>query len=474
MSSMQTYDLIIIGAGVVGAAIARELSRYNLTIAVLEKEAEPAFGISKSNSGIIHPGTQNPPESLKGRLCVRGNHLIRKLAKELGIHFQEVGELVVVFDRHDLPGLESLLHDGRRLGVKGLRIVDREWLRKHEPNLNSKVYAALYAPTAGIISPYRMTYDLLENAQANGVTVHTSVKVTSLVKKESFIINNTFAAAWVINAAGLYTDEIAGLAGINDFTITPRKGEEYLLDKKKEHLVNHIIFPLPTATSKGILVIKTSDGNPMIGPTAEDIPDKTDRTTTVSGLHKVLDSTTKLIPSLNQGDIIAYFAGLRPIAGKDFIIRHESAVPGLITVAGIQSPGLTAAPAIAEMVTGILQHNGCKLKKKSKFIHTRKPSTHLFAIPLAKTKKLIEADPAYGDIVCRCEMVSTEEIREAIRRGARTLDGIKFRTRAQAGRCHGGFCTTRIMKIMAEELKIPITSITKRGRGSEIVLEVKK
>jgi glycerol-3-phosphate dehydrogenase len=469
---MQTYDLIIIGAGVVGAAIAQELARYDLTIAVLEKEAEPAFGVSKSNSGIIHPGTQNPPESLKGKLCVRGNRLIRKLAKELGIHFQEVGELVVVFDRRDLPGLESLLSDGKKLGIKGLRIVDRAWLRKHEPNLNPAAVAALYAPTAGIISPYRMTYDLLENAQANGVTVYTSTKVTSIVKKEKFIINNTFAATWVINAAGLFADEIANLIGIRDFTITPRKGEEYLLDKKKEHLVNHIIFPLPTTTSKGVLVIKTSDGNPMLGPTAEDIQDKTDKTTTAAGLQKVLESTTKLIPSIAKGDIIAYFSGLRPTAGHDFIIRHEPTVPGLITVAGIQSPGLTSAPAIAEMVTRILQHNGCRLKKKSKRIRIRKASTHLFAIPLAKTKKLIEQDSAYGDIVCRCEMVSAQEIREAIRRGARTLDGIKFRTRAQAGRCHGGFCTTRIMKILAEELKIPITSITKRGHGSEIVFEV--
>jgi glycerol-3-phosphate dehydrogenase len=223
-----------------------------------------------------------------------------------------------------------------------------------------------------------------------------------------------------------------------------------------------------------MLIIKTSDGNPMLGPTAENIEDKTDLTTTAAGLQKVLDNTAKMLPSLNQNDIIAYFAGLRPVAGEDFIIRHESQAPGMITVAGIQSPGLTAAPAIAKYVTDILRHNGCRLIKKQNFIRTRKPSNHLFAIPFSKTKKLIQNNPAYGDIVCRCEMVSAQEIREAIRRGAKTMDGIKFRTRAQAGRCHGGFCTTRIMKIMAEELGIPVTGITKRGKGSEIVFSKNK
>jgi glycerol-3-phosphate dehydrogenase len=470
------YDVVIIGGGVSGAAIARELSKYKVKIALLEKEAELAFGVSKSNSGIIHPGTQNPPDSLKGKLCVQGNKLVRKLAKELGIHFVEVGELVVIFDPAELPELKRLKEEGEELGVLGLEIVDKAWLLKNEPNLNPDVYAALYAPTAGIISPYRFTYDLAENAIKNGVKVFTenkAVKINKLsvgfeIMTENRQIYNT---RYVINAAGLFADEISAMVGITDFKIKPRKGEEYLLDKKKEHLVDHIIFPLPTATSKGVLVIKTSDGNPMIGPTADDIDDKNDLSTSEAGLQKVLTGVQKMIPSISDKDIIAYFAGLRPTAGKDFIIRHEDNVPGFVNVAGIQSPGLTSAPAIALYVVNILKKAGLKLVKKKKFFKNREASTHLFAIPFAKTKQLIKKDPAYGDIVCRCEMVSAKEIREAIRRGARTLDGIKFRTRAQAGRCHGGFCTTRIMKIMEEELKLSPLEINKRGKGSEVIKE---
>lgn len=485
---MQNYDVIIIGGGVTGSAIARELSRYKLKVALLEKETELAFGVSKSNSGIVHPGTQNPPDSLKGKLCVQGNKLVRKLAKELGIHFVEVGELVVVFDPAELPELKRLKKEGEALGVPGLEIVDKAWLLKNEPNLNPDVYAALYAPTAGIISPYRFTYDLAENAIKNGVKIFTENKVVSITpsvrqrrtsspykgEEKSFLIRTTkgeYHSRYVINAAGLFADEVAAMVGVTDFKIKPRKGEEYLLDKKKEHLVNHIIFPLPTATSKGVLVIKTSDGNPMIGPTADDVDDKNDLSTSEAGLQKVLTGVRKMIPSISDKDIIAYFAGLRPTAGKDFIIRHEEKVPGFVNVAGIQSPGLTSAPAIALYVANILKKAGLKLVKKKKFFKNREATTHLFAIPFAKTKQLIKKDPAYGDIVCRCEMVSAKEIRDAIKRGARTLDGIKFRTRAQAGRCHGGFCTTRIMKIMEEELKLSPLEISKRGKGSELIKE---
>ena len=476
---MKQYDVVIIGGGVTGAAISRELSRYRLKVALLEKEAELAFGVSKSNSGIIHPGTQNPPDSLKGKLCVQGNILTRKLAKELGVHFEEVGELIVIFKQEELAQLEKIKQEGEALGVPGLKIVDRAWLKEHEPNLNPDAFAALYAPTAGIISPYRWVYDLSENAARNGVEIFLNHKVIGINKEPGNLRLNAsvsssehiFQAKYVINAAGLFADDIAKMAGITDITIKPRKGQEFLLDKKREHIVNHIIFPLPTSKSKGILVIKTSDGNPMIGPTAEEINDKEDLTTTDAGLQTVLSATKKLVPSLNDNDIIAYFAGSRPVAGKDFIIRHEDKVPGMITVAGIQSPGLTAGPAIALLVADLLKKNGLRLRKKWFFHKHRKPTVHLFAIPFSRTRELINKEKSYGDIVCRCEMISAKEVRDAIKRGARTLDGIKFRTRAQAGRCHGGFCTTRIMKILAEELHIPMTEVTKRGNGSEIIKE---
>lgn len=479
------YDIVIIGGGVTGTAIARELSRYRLKIALLEKEAELAFGVSKSNSGIIHPGTQNPSTSLKGKLCVQGNKLIRELAKEIGVEFKEVGELIVIFDPADISRLVEIKEEAQKLGVEGVVILDHRWLRDYEPNLSHEAVAAVFAPTAGIISPYRLVYDLAENAAANGVRIFTDTKVMGIEycrggfetrpygNNHVFIIRTPFAefkSRYVINCAGLFADDISAMVGVDDFKIKPRKGEEFLLDKKKENLSNHLLFPLPSKTSKGVLVIKTSDGNPMIGPTAVDVEDKNDLSTTPEGLEKVLQGVKKMIPSIDEGDVIAYFAGLRPVAGDDFIIRHEDKVPGFVNVAGIQSPGLTASPAIALMVVDILKKTGLQLKKKFFFKKKRKKTTHLFAMPFSKTRELIKHDHSYGDIVCRCEMVSAKEIKDAIKRGARTLDGIKFRTRAQAGRCHGGFCTMRVAKIMAQELGVPITEVTKRGKGSEIIL----
>jgi glycerol-3-phosphate dehydrogenase len=479
---MEIFDVAIIGGGVVGTAIARELSRYKLAIALLEKEEELAFGVSKSNSGIIHPGIQHPSGSLKGSLCVQGNRLLRGIARELGVDFKEVGELVVAFTKEELKRLHALKKEGRLLGVPRLEIVGQSWLRKHEPNLNKKALAALYAPTAGIISPYRLVYDLAENAVKNGARIFLKTKVENIFWfrhpqaqfKPYFEIlsgRRTYQARYVINAAGLYADDISRMVGCCDFTVSARKGEEFILDKKKQYLTNHLIFPLPAKASKGILIIKTADGNPMIGPTAEMVEDKEDLSTTEAGRGKVFESARKLVPSLDENDIIAYFAGLRPVVGDDFIIRHEDEMPGFITIAGIQSPGLTASAAIALMVSGILKKRGLALKKKAVFHKAREKSIHLFAIPFSETKKLIHHDESYGDIVCRCEMVSAKEIKDALSRGAKTLDGIKFRTRAQAGRCHGSFCTTRIMKIISEELKIPLTSVTKRGAGSEIVIK---
>lgn len=470
---MKLYDVVIIGAGVVGTSIARELSRYKLDIALLEKEEELAFGVSKSNSGIIHPGTQNPPGSLKGKLCAQGNFLIRKISKELGVDFKEVGELIVAFNEAEIKELLRLKKEAEILGVYGLKIVDRAWLKENEPNLNNAAVCGLYAPTAGIISPYRFVYDLAENAIRNGVEIHTETKVINIIRVDGYFeivtSKELFKTKYLINAAGLFADEISKMLGIDDFKIKPRKGEEFILDKKKENLTNHLIFPLPSKISKGVLIIKTADGNPMIGPTAEDIEDKEDLSTSDSGFSKVLLSARRLIPSINDKDIIAYFAGLRPVAGDDFIIRHEGKAHGFINVAGIQSPGLTASPAIALLVADILKNNGMALKKKLIFHAHRKKTAHIFASSFSKTKKLIKKDASYGDIVCRCEMVSSKEIMDAIKRGAKTMDGVKFRTRAQSGRCHGSFCATRIMKILAEETRMPLTGITKRGRGSEIV-----
>lgn len=479
---MNVHDVVIIGGGACGTAVARELSRYKLRICLLEKEAELAFGVSKSNSGIVHPGTQNTPYSLKGRLCVQGNRLVRSISAELGVDFREVGELIVAFDDNEISQLHRIKSDAQLLGVPRLQIVDRRWLAEHEPNLNPDAAAALYAPTAGIISPYRWTYDLAENAAANGVEIVTSARVERIecVGSADFSIETgarfqvhtcagVFRTRFLVNCAGLFADEVAGMLGVSDFSIRPRKGEEFLLDRKRQGLTRHLLFPLPTKTSKGILVIITADGNPMIGPTARDCEDKTDLSTSEEGLQKVIAGVKRLVPAISEKDIIAYFAGLRPVAGEDFLIRNEHTVPGCVTVAGIQSPGLTASPAIALMVVDLLRKKGLQLRRKLFFKRRRPRSVHLFSQPLAKVAALIRRDPAYGDIVCRCEMVSAREIRSAIKRGARTLDGVKFRTRCQAGRCHGSFCTTRAMKMLAEETGQPLTAISKRGKGSEIV-----
>jgi len=472
---MKPYDVVIIGAGVVGAGIARELSRYRLTVAVLEKEEECGFSVSKSNSGIIHSGTQNPVGSLKARLCVSGNMLTRKIARELGVQYKEVGALIIAFGEEEIPRLLGLKKEAERLGVLRLQIVDKKWLAKKESNLSRAAIAALYSPTAGVISPYRLVYGLCESAADNGVEIYTGSEVRTIVKSgDCFEIatrERVFQSRYVINAAGLWADEISKMAGVNDFTITPRKGEEFILDKKQEHIVNHLLFPLPSKNSKGALVIRTADGNPMIGPTAQDGCDKDDLATSDEGLRTVLRAAQKMIPSIREDDIIAYFAGLRPVAGEDFIIRHEDSVPGFVNVAGIQSPGLTAAPAIAVLVADILKKYGLALKKKTVFRSQRRELTHISSLSFSAMRKLVKKDPGYGDIVCRCEMVSAHEVRESIRCGATTLDGIKFRTRAQSGRCHGSFCTTRIMKILAAEKNIPLTKVTKRGKGSELVQE---
>ena len=470
---MRTYDIAVIGAGVIGTSICRELSRYRVSVVLLEKEEELSFGVSKSNSGIIHPGTQNPPGSLKGKLCVEGNRLTRFLSEDLGADFKEVGELITAFSDDDVRRLEEIKKQAELLSVPGLELKDKDWLRRHEPNLSNDVVCALYAPTAGIISPYRWVYDLSENARANGVMVMAGCAVAGVEKKRDYFELSTsrgmVRARFAVNAAGLRADEVSALAGIRSFTIRPRKGQEFLLDKKRASMTNHLIFPLPSATSKGVIVIRTSDGNPMIGPTAEDIEDKDDFSTTEEGLRYVFDQARRMVPAVSESDIIAYFAGLRPVAGDDFIIRHEDAVPGFINVAGIQSPGLTASPAIAAMVCGILAKDCLPLRKKLFFRRYRRREAHLFSIPLSQTAGLIKKDKSYGDIVCRCEMVSAKEIEDAVARGARTMDGVKFRTRAQAGRCHGAFCTTRIMKILSAKTGIPLTKISKRGCGSELV-----
>jgi glycerol-3-phosphate dehydrogenase len=476
------YDVTVVGGGVIGAAIARELSYYDVRVALLEKEEELSFGVSKANSGIIHPGTQNPADSLKGKLCVEGNRLVRQISGELALDFQEVGELIVAFDEEEINQLWRMKREGEMLGVPGLEVVSRDWLRDNEPNLNPQAAAALYAPTAGIISPYRFVYALAESAMRNGVEIFTSTRVDAIERAGTDVaegrnvfslhtVGGDYSARYVVNCAGLHADDVSRMVGVDSVRIRPRKGEEYILDKKRRYLTRHLLFPVPTPESKGILVTRTSDGNPMIGPTSYPVESKDDLSTTDDGLRQVLRVAQRLVPAINPSDIIAYFAGLRPTVEDDFVIRHEDSVPGFVNVVGIQSPGLTAAPAIGKYVVGLLQHAGLNLRpKEQERVRVAQP-LHPFSMPAAIAQQAVEADPECGDIVCRCEAVSLREVKQAIASGATTLDGVKFRTRAGAGRCHGSFCTCRIMRVLAHETGRKMTDVSKRGKGSELVVE---
>ena len=464
------FDFIIIGGGIVGASLAYELGKYQLSVLLLEKEAELSFGVSKANSGIVHTGFQSDYRQLKTKLAVRGNEIYRDIAKLLEFPYAPLGELVVA-----VPGEREALYaikaNGEKLGIPGLAIVERNWLQENEPHLSGEIECALIGPTAAVINPYETVYALTENAMANGVKIHCEDEVL-LIERERNAWKVTTSRAfyksrYVINAAGLYSDRVARMAETEVPEILPWKGEEYLLDKHEKRLTRRVIFPLPKKTTKGVLIIPTADGNTMVGPTAEEIHDRSDVSTSTSGKQAIIASAQRLVPSIREGQIIASFAGLRPTTKEgDFYIRED--LEGFVNLVGIQSPGLTAGPAIAEHVVKMLSDKEV-FEPKRDHISVRAAIPRMRTLGHAERNQLIKEDPQYGEVVCRCELVTRKEIREAIRRGARTLDGVKFRTRSQMGRCHGSFCTMRIMKILSEELQIPYEAVTKRGKGSEII-----
>ncbi len=467
-------DVAIIGAGVVGAAIARELARYDLKVVLIEREVEAAFGTSKANSGVVHAGFHSTPGTLKASLCVQGNAMFDDIAGELSVPFRRNGSLMVAMSTDEVGVLREHFEQGRRNGVPGLRLLDADEARRLEPGLAPEVVAALYAPTAGVVCPYQLTFALVENAVANGVTFMAGSPVTAIHLQDGRVMavetpEAIIETAWVVNAAGLFADQIAAMAGDESFEIRPRKGEEYLLDKRVGGLVRSTIFPVPTAVSKGILVIPTVDGNIMVGPTAEDTRDRLDLTTTRAGFEAVFAAARRMVPSVSPRDIIASFAGLRAACSEDdFIIRPSWVARGLVHVAGIESPGLTAAPAIARMVVEILREEGLKVHARRVFNPVRLAPVRFAHLSRAQQARLVASDPAFGRIVCRCETVTEAEVVDAIRRGARTVDGVKLRTRAGMGRCQGGFCMPRVMRILARELGIPVEQVTKRGPGSVI------
>ncbi|MGM0420397.1 MAG: NAD(P)/FAD-dependent oxidoreductase [Bacillota bacterium] len=488
---MQTeYDVIIAGGGVVGTAIARELARLNLSIALFEKAADVASGTSKANSGIIHAGYNASEDTLKGQLNLQANPMFDQIAEELNVPFARIGSLVVGFTEEDKAELNKMKESCKSRPELELEILDEKQLKDKEPNINPAATSALFAPTAGVISPYKLTIAQAENAAQNGVDVYLKTAVEEVqtdnghvkgVKTEA----GTFTAPVVINAAGLYADEIAATVG-EDYEIKPRKGEYNLFDKKYDSLVNHVIFPMPSEKSKGILITPTVDGNIILGPNSNPVDDKDDLEVTDAGLDEIWAGGQKLFPALPRQGIITSFAGLRatlpyPPFNDDFKIEALPEPLGFIDVAGIQSPGLTCAPAIAIMVRGLVEDVSSELKQKLDLTENEDFEPNLNKLPRLDDYKnhredwqeIYEQNPDYGEIVCRCEHVTRGEIIAELEREVTspTLDGLKRRTRAGGGRCQGGFCGPKIAEIIAEELGISPLEVSKSGPGSEILIE---
>ena len=472
------YDILIIGAGVTGCAIARELSRYDAKIAVLEKGHDVAMGSSKANSAIVHAGYDAKPGTNKAAMNLAGNAMFDQLAKDLEFPFVRNGSLILCFDENDRPELEKLLARGIQNGVQGLEIVERARLEEMEPHIGPKAVAALWAPTGGIVCPYEMTIALAENAAENGAEFFFGQAVTGLEKKgDTFVVTTedaVYESKIIINAAGLFADVIHNmLAGADDqLEIQPRSGQYLLLDKKAGYLAGHTLFQLPTAMGKGILVTPTVDGNLLLGPTAVDVEDKHDVATYADQHREIIEIANLSVENLPVRQGITSFTGLRAHCTRDdFVLGHVPGVRGMIDAAGIESPGLTSAPAIG---TGMVKFVGelMTLTPKENFIATRRSIPKFREMSRAEQAEMIAENPLYGKIICRCETVSEGEIVAAIHRplGARTLDSIKRRTRSGMGRCQGGFCAPQITAILARELKIPMTAVTKTGPGTELLV----
>ncbi len=469
------FDVAIIGGGVAGGMIARELSKYDLKICILEKENDVCMGSSKANSAIVHAGFDAKEGSLKAKLNVLGSQMMEEITKELGVPYKKNGSLVLAFSDEERKTIEELLSRGIKNGVKGLKVLEKEELKALEENVSDEAICALYAPGGAIVCPYELTVAAIGNAMDNGAELKLNFDVKSIDKNDgTFVVssgNESIEARYVINAAGINSDKIAKLAGDNSFDVHPRSGEYILLDKECGNLVSHTIFVVPGKMGKGILVTPTVDNNVLLGPTSVDLTDKDNKEITEGGLEAVKSGAGKSVKNLPLNMAITSFCGLRSVGSTgDFIIN--SPVAGFVNVAGIESPGLSASPAIAIYVKELLENLGLKLTEKPDFNPVRKPMHYFRNASVAEKNKIIKKDKSFGKIVCRCEKVTEGEILDALRRNpkARDLDGVKRRTRAQMGRCQGGFCSPSIMELISKELEIPFEKVNKSGENSEIVI----
>lgn len=474
------YDVIIIGGGVSGAASARELSRYKVNVCVFEKEEDVCCGTTKANSAIVHAGYDAVNGSLMAKLNVQGNESMEALSKELDFPFKRNGSLVICRAEEDLPNLQKLYENGVKNGVKELRILSKEEVLELEPNITDEVVAALYAPTGGIVCPFNLNIALAENASTNGVEFKFNTEVLDIKKAEDHFeiqtSNGMYEAKCVVNAAGVYADVFHNMVSEKKIHITPRRGDYCLLDKTAGEHVSKTIFALPGKFGKGILVTPTVHGNLLMGPTAVDIEDKEGVNTTASGLDEVMKKAGENVKNIPVRQVITSFAGLRAHEDQhEFVIGEAEDCKGFVDCAGIESPGLSSAPAIGIMVAGIVK-DILGLEEKENFIATRKGVLNPENLSMEERKALIKEKPEYGNIICRCEMITEGEIVDAIRRplGAKSLDGVKRRTRAGMGRCQAGFCSPRTMEILARELGVDMSEITKTGGSSKIIVGTNK
>ncbi len=467
-------DVVVIGGGITGTAALAALARYDLKCVLVEKEPDIAAGTTKANSAILHAGFDAPTGSMKARMNVEGNRLYHELQQEIDLDIQWTGSFVCATTDEDAAQLQELKLRGEANGVTGLEIWSGEKVRQKEPNLSSEIRAALWAPTAGICWPFELAAAFAENAVLNGAEILRECEVTGIRAEAGKVVavettEGTIRTRFVVNAAGVFADKIAATAGDTSFSIHPRKGEYVLFDKTaQDKLVKGIVFPAPTKTSKGILVCATTHGNTFVGPNAQDQEDRDDTAVTTAGMDEILAGARKLVPELPMGAAITEFAGLRAVSDtNDFVIGESQTVKGLYHAAGIQSPGLTSAPAIARLLAQEIA-KAAGVQEKGDTIKGCPPRPVFRELSGEEQAAMIGKDARYGRVICRCETITEGEIVDAIRRpcGARTVDGVKRRTRAGMGRCQGGFCGPRVIEILSRELGIPVPKVRKDGIDS--------
>ena len=467
------FDCVVIGAGVVGGLVARELTKYELSVCIVEKATDVAMGATRANSAIVHAGFDAKEGTLKAKLNVLGSKMMEGVCRELGVKYKRNGSLVVGFNEDDAVTLRSLIERGKTNGVKGLSFLEGDEVFKLEPNIGKDVTCALRAETGAIVCPYELCMAAVGNAMDNGAELRLNFDVEKIDERDGVYTvsssGDSVEARMVINCAGVYADEVARMVGDDRFSIGPRRGEYMLLDKECGSLIGHTVFRCPSKMGKGVLVTPTVDGNLLLGPTAEDIDDKENTSTTAEGLSRVAILAQNQVSGINFGKVITSFTGLRATGSTgDFII--DSPKRGFINCAGIESPGLTSAPAIAEYIVDMLKNGGVELRERSDFNGTRRPMHYFRELSIDEKNEIIKNNPDYAHVVCRCETVTAGEIIEAIRTNPRPtdIDGIKRRTRASMGRCQGGFCTPYMVDIVAREMGVPVTDVTKFGKESYI------